>query len=36
VQAKIEEKFEATLLELQYENIDAWDYVNAIPYETWA
>ena len=35
-QAKVEEDFEVALLSLQAENIDAWDYVKAIPHKTWA
>ena len=34
--AKTEEQFEAALLALQNEDINAWDYVKAIPHKTWA
>jgi hypothetical protein len=34
--AKTQEDFEVALHALQVENINAWDYVRAIPHETWA
>jgi hypothetical protein len=34
--AKTEDAFDIALQKLQTESIDAWDYVKAIPYKTWA
>jgi hypothetical protein len=34
--AKTSERFEEAMLDLQLSNIDAYDYVNAIPHDTWA